>query len=149
ARSSPGRSTPPRWTSPCRPPAPSPPSGTRSPTVTGPGPGPGPVPGPGPGAGGLVLPPQVVPGSVAQGAPQDGIASQRVQGQTHRLHKQVLVHGAGQIGVAGQEFTQRIPAARAQPLGGDLRADEADVLAGGPARRRFEGGDGAPGDVGL
>src|SRR5690606_24340766 len=69
--------------------------------------------------------------------------------QALRLHQQVLVHGAGQIGVAGQEFTQRLPAARAQPLGGDLRADEADVLAGGPARRRFEGGDGAPGDVGL
>src|SRR5690606_27871670 len=143
ARSSPGRSTRPRWASPCRPPPPSPPSGARSPPATGPGPVPG------PGAEGLVLPPQVVPEAVAQGAPQVGLAAQGVLEQALRLHQQVLVHGAGKVGVAGQEFAQRLPAARTQPLGGDLRADEADVLAGGPARRGFEGGDGAPGDVGL
>ncbi|BFO15085.1 hypothetical protein SHKM778_14730 [Streptomyces sp. KM77-8] len=51
--------------------------------------------------------------------------------------------------MAGQQFHQRVPAPRDQPLRGDLRADEPYVLTGGPARRGFVRRCRAPGDVRL
>ncbi|CAM5665232.1 hypothetical protein SGRIM128S_07356 [Streptomyces griseomycini] len=51
--------------------------------------------------------------------------------------------------MAGEQFHQGVPTARGEPLRGDLRADEADVLADGPARHGLVGRGRAPGDVGL
>lgn len=70
----------------------------------------------------------MLPEAIAERPPQVGVAAQRVLEQAFRLHQQVLVDGAGQIGVAGQQVGEGLPAACGEPGGRDLCADEADVL---------------------
>ncbi|SCF96937.1 hypothetical protein GA0115255_113614 [Streptomyces sp. Ncost-T6T-2b] len=59
------------------------------------------------------------------------VAAQRVLEQPFGLDEEVLVDGARQVGVAGQQVGEGFPAPGGEPGGRDLRADEPDVLPGG------------------
>lgn len=61
----------------------------------------------------LVLRPQVLPEAVPQCASQVGLAPQRVLEQSLRLDEQVLVDGAGQVGVAVEKLLEGFPAPEA------------------------------------
>lgn len=67
--------------------------------------------------------------------------------QPFGLDQQVLVDGARQIRMAGQQVGEGLAAPGGQPGRGDLRTDEADVLARGRGGVVLVGGDGASGDV--